>query len=1086
MTILLFLLLAATSLFAQNGADRTPYIANFAGAQPTTVAAHLYSQVDLVADGGCVSSGPGVLGTDITACLNTLQANVIAKYGGGTIIVPGLVLGTTFNICGGYAYGTIRIKGLSSLNQYYGPGGQIPQVTCTDGTKSIWISPPGNDSTGWEIDHLTMQGHPFSPASSAINVGVCGGCFIHDLGLTNFGGPAVVTDQGSTPGLNSGGMIQNVSVTGSTQAVTAYTTLIGGINATDASTNLHVLASAGFTVGERITLDLEGEVATITAIPDSTHITATRATCSPWRYDTSACGEAQHGPQIITSNSTPGWVANRKSSFTSRMGAVRLAPGAVDWTIENSNINGNFCPLLPGCMVDTWNYDGSGFAWVSAISAEGGNVRLHNNFDAFAPHALYTADGLTKITGERFEFISDECVVIAGGLGMQMSNSHAFDCGQINGHVLLTPTVSGGAVSGISVLSGGQNLHANTQIYISAPGTGGAILTPVVSGGSVTGLTITNGGSGIDPLWASVVMSGSNGGGTNAAATLTVTGGVITGVTMLSGGTLYTSATATVRGGRQATAHPTIVSGVMASVTIDDGGSMYTSAIAKAEGAVDSIVTYGLSGTYSNILCDNLDPTRQSQNCITDFSNNVPSPDYRNRYSLISTSGIVGSPLFKNSTLSPSAPIMALLPNGGSTDDPFMIQRGSTPDGPQLSVGLLVAKTAATVMPTDKVINVVNNSGFDIEQMSALIEKESVFICATTANRLVLGSGSDCPHGAVIQGIVTGGALSSCVVIAGGTYPSAPALFINPSQGGGTQAAAHVTMSGTAVSSCVVDTAGTLYTSATITPDDGSLAGRFGPTIPVSQSICLGSGLFWYGSSCHYDKPAVHAINSLIEGSGPDFRYSTLMVGGGIEAVGFNRGIVFRNTGVPFTPGQSFNISPNTDGLTYHQLIFGAGGGYWLSAKAVLATGVPISADFTVPVTAPTLAGKLTVNQLADNSGTQTLPAVQAALGISTVTPLIPANNLSDVANVITARTNLGLGSAATASLVSLLQTSNNLSDVPNAAAARTALAAVSRSVVSITAVTAASGGTVIDIQARALLVQVLADLQTIKTALNQ
>ena len=74
------------------------------------------------------------------------------------------------------------------------------------------------------------------------------------------------------------------------------------------------------------------------------------------------------------------------------------------------------------------------------------------------------------------------------------------------------------------------------------------------------------------------------------------------------------------------------------------------------------------------------------------------------------------------------------------------------------------------------------------------------------------------------------------------------------------------------------------------------------------------------------------------------------------------------------------------------------------------------------------------------------VPTARTNLGLGTAATaassdfLAAANNLSDVANAGTARTNLGLGTAATSASSDFLAAANNLSDVANAGTARTNL----------------------------------------------
>ncbi|KMQ58577.1 hypothetical protein ACM46_21255 [Chryseobacterium angstadtii] len=97
-----------------------------------------------------------------------------------------------------------------------------------------------------------------------------------------------------------------------------------------------------------------------------------------------------------------------------------------------------------------------------------------------------------------------------------------------------------------------------------------AVATATVSGGAVTGVTLTNGGSGYtSPPTVNFYAGGSIvNGGTKARATATVSGGVVTGITINNGGTGYTSApTVTVSGGNKGLLFPNLNIANLSSTT---------------------------------------------------------------------------------------------------------------------------------------------------------------------------------------------------------------------------------------------------------------------------------------------------------------------------------------------------------------------------------------------------------------------------------------------------------------------------------------------------------------------------------------
>lgn len=113
---------------------------------------------------------------------------------------------------------------------------------------------------------------------------------------------------------------------------------------------------------------------------------------------------------------------------------------------------------------------------------------------------------------------------------------------------------------------------------------------------------------------------------------------------------------------------------------------------------------------------------------------------------------------------------------------------------------------------------------------------------------------------------------------------------------------------------------------------------------------------------------------------------------------------------------QGYNADLTTiAGLSSTGILSRTGSGTWAQRTIVAGTGVSVSNGDGV-------------------SGNPTISITPAG------SSLVAANNLSDLGNVVTARTNLGLGSAALVNTTAFLTPSNNLSDVTTASTARTNL----------------------------------------------
>lgn len=147
---------------------------------------------------------------------------------------------------------------------------------------------------------------------------------------------------------------------------------------------------------------------------------------------------------------------------------------------------------------------------------------------------------------------------------------------------------SGGEVLDVTLTgpnSGFKPGH-NTVVAFSAPQTAGGVTatgTVVLSGGAITAMTIISGGSGYTAAPTITISAPEVEGGTQATATATIAGGIVTAITITAAGSGYlnnptVTFSAAPEGGTTATASATAALSSIAKINITNGGSGYTAA----------------------------------------------------------------------------------------------------------------------------------------------------------------------------------------------------------------------------------------------------------------------------------------------------------------------------------------------------------------------------------------------------------------------------------------------------------------------------------------------------------------------------
>jgi hypothetical protein len=309
-----------------------------------------------------------------------------------------------------------------------------------------------------------------------------------------------------------------------------------------------------------------------------------------------------------------------------------------------------------------------------------------------------------------------------------------------------TATVASGAVTAISISSGGAGYSTPPVVTITGGGGSGATAVANLPPAPVASITVTAGGSGYTTA-PTVTLTG--GGVALATATAAVTGGAVS-ATLTSGGSGYTSAptvTFTGGGGSGATATATVTGGAVTAITITAGGTGYTTA---------PTITF----TGGGIAVATATATVSAAGAVTGVAVTSTGAGYSSAPTVTFTGAGAGATAAAN------------LPTRGVTS--ITVTAGGTgyTSAPTVSLGASPA-TAATATATAALTG-TSVSGITVTNGGSGY--------TTTPGVTISGGGGS---GATATATLTNGSVSAITVTNGGTgYTSAPTVALTGSPSG--------------------------------------------------------------------------------------------------------------------------------------------------------------------------------------------------------------------------------------------------------------------------------------------------------------